>query len=389
MQFTVINNKIVTTMKACLGLIAPRDPFNLARLTTEAGSIEFNCANMKVFCSAKIPATVETFGVACVDLKTIYNVLSKLPMDVDITFALETGERSELVISQGRRRYKLPVSNQHPEFFDATPFPEEEAFLDEEHAISKALDKVKPYVSSEESLEAISCVLLRGEGNRLSVVGLNGHQFARVSQETEFTNILNGDSLVGLRGLQEIKGWLGNGKETEYAFDEKRIFFRQSVDGIVTTFSMLLSSYQYPHYGNFIARVQECEKPVKLICDRAEMIDAINRLSIFATDNNRQVLFKIDTKTGEFIMFNSGSETGNGVEPLEVAVDGTLPPISFPAAGLSCILNTFSSNKVCLTITGSESPCLVVGMDDLDNGVETILMPMMVQKDTYYCEEAA
>lgn len=388
MQFTIINNKIVTTMKACLGLIAPRDPFNLARLTAEAGSIEFNCTNSKVFCSAQIPAAVEAFGVACVDLKTVYNVLSKLPMDVDITFTLETGERSELVISQGRRKYKLPVSNQHPELFDTTPFPAEETFIDEEHAISKALDKVKPYVSTEESLEAISCVLLRGEGNRLSVVGLNGHQFAHVSQETEFTNILNGDVLLGLRNLLDIKGWLGTGKQTEYAFDEKRVFFRQSVDGTVTTFSMLMSNYQYPNYGNFIARVQDCENPVKLICDRAEMIDAINRLSIFATENNRQVLFKIDQTTGELIVFNFGSETGNGVEPLEVAVDGTLPRISFPAAGLSCVLSTFSSSKVCLTITGSESPCLVVGMDDLDKGVETILMPMMVQEDTSY-EEAA
>lgn len=387
MKFIIKNNLIVSTMKAALGLITPRAPFNLVRVTADHNGVHINCTNTRTSFSATIPAAVNIPGVACVEISTAYNILSKLPKDSESTVELVTGDKNELTLSQRRRNYKLPVSDTDPEIFKTAQFPVGETFLDEQGEISAAIAKVKPFVASEEAMEGISCILLRGENNGLSIVGLNGHQFCHVKMETDFTSILDGDILLGLKGLVDIKGWLFNSKAVEFAADKKRLFLRKEIDGVVTTFSLLRSSYEYPNYVNFESSIEGCENPAKLICDRVEMLDALNRLSVFTTENNRTIQFKHNPASGEFNMTSVGSESGNGVEPLEVAVEGPMPNISFPTIGLTSILNTFESSKVILTITGSERPCRIEGMDEIDKTTSTILMPMMVQEETYYSED--
>ncbi len=383
MKFIITNSLIVSSMKAPIGLTTPREPYNLARLTAEKSGVQINCTNTKTEFSVYIPAAVESPGVACVDLNTVYNILSKLPKDAEITFELSTGEKNELVLSQGARKYNLPVSNQDPQLFQTTEFPSTNSFFDENNEIATAIATVKPFVSPDESMEAISCILLRGENDSLSVVGLNGHQFCHVTRRTDFNAILDDDMLIGLKGLMEIKGWLFDGKAVEIAANEKRIFFRQDIEGVSTTFSLLRHNYLYPNYGTFTASIENCENPVSLICDRIEMLDSIKRLSVFTTENNRTVQFVHSSDSNKFDLTITGSETGKGVEPLEVEIEGNIPLISFPTSGLISILNTFASNKVCLTITGPESPCRIKGLDDQDNGISTILMPMLTQSESY------
>lgn len=386
MKFTTNNNKIADAMKEALGLITPREPFNLARITAEPGGIRIVCTNTKTEFSVHIPADVETPGVACVEMSTAYNILSKLPKNSEVTFELITGERNELTLSQDRRKYKLPVSNEDPAIFTTTEFPMGETFTDKEGMLAAAITKVKSYIAPDEALEGISCVLLRGENNGLSVVALNGHQFCHIKRQTDLPSILDGDTLLSLKGILEIKSWLLNGKPMEIITDSKRVFFRQELDGITTTFSLLRSLYLYPNYGNFITSVDECESPVNVICDRNEMIDALNRLSVFTTDSARTVQFKHSQESNEIRMTIIGSESGNGLEPLSAEVEGSLPNISFQTSGLAKAMNTLESSKVCLTITGSEKPCRIVGMDELDEGITIIVMPMMVEEEVYTTE---
>jgi DNA polymerase-3 subunit beta len=40
-----------------------------------------------------------------------------------------------------------------------------------------------------------------------------------------------------------------------------------------------------------------------------------------------------------------------------------------------------------MVLTGSEAPCGITGSDDAD--YQVILMPMMIQEETYYTEEDA
>jgi len=64
-----------------------------------------------------------------------------------------------------------------------------------------------------------------------------------------------------------------------------------------------------------------------------------------------------------------------------------LEKIAFPTKNLIEILNHFNSETVTFTLTGTEAPCGISGEDDPDYNV--IVMPMMIQEETYYTEESA
>jgi DNA polymerase-3 subunit beta len=61
--------------------------------------------------------------------------------------------------------------------------------------------------------------------------------------------------------------------------------------------------------------------------------------------------------------------------------------LSFPTKNLIEILNHFGSEKVKFVLTGAEAPCGITGESDPEYLV--ILMPMMIQEETYYSEDNA
>ncbi|HBR06940.1 MAG TPA: DNA polymerase III subunit beta, partial [Desulfovibrio sp.] len=89
----------------------------------------------------------------------------------------------------------------------------------------------------------------------------------------------------------------------------------------------------------------------------------------------------------ESILSSQGQETGTATETLESSFQGTLPHIAFPTKNLIEILNHFGSENVKFVLTGAEAPCGISGESDPEYLV--ILMPMMIQEETYYSEDNA
>ena len=121
-----------------------------------------------------------------------------------------------------------------------------------------------------------------------------------------------------------------------------------------------------------------------LSIDRLECIDALERVAIFNTDNNRCASFLFDGP-GELSLKSQGQEAGEATETLECVFTGDLDKVAFPTKDLTDILGHFESAKVSLTLTGAEGPCGIRGEDDADSLV--IIMPMKIVEETYYSEE--
>lgn len=148
------------------------------------------------------------------------------------------------------------------------------------------------------------------------------------------------------------------------------------------TFSLPLSSYQYPDYMNFIAKLQG-EGVSNLEVDRKEGMDALDRLQIFNSDNNRCTYF--DLSGGEVVLTAQGQDVGSASESLEASYDGDIRRIAFPTRNLIDIMNHYQSGRLRLTLTGAEGPCGISGEEDPE--YQVIVMPMKIVEETYYSEE--
>lgn len=333
------------------------------------------------------PALIQEEGLAGVQGRQFYDLVRKLPSgEMTLKTAKGKNNQTELLVEQNSRKYNLRVSEE--EWFQKfNAFPESGAVFWSGDFLHEIIDKISFCISDEDSMEAIACLFIRpvldqeSGDKRIEACGLNGHQFAMFKfLNDDIADILPEEGvLIQKKYLAELKKWL-TADEIELNISDKRLFFRTSDK--TETFSLPLSYYQYPNYNNFLAKLSE-DGVSRLSAPRTELIDSLERIIIFNTDTNRCTHFMF--KQGEVVLYSQGQETGTATESIQAAFNGDLERIAFPTRNLIEILNHFGSNKVEFTLTGAEAPCGVTGPDDPE--YQVIVMPMMIQEETYYTEE--
>jgi DNA polymerase-3 subunit beta len=186
--------------------------------------------------------------------------------------------------------------------------------------------------------------------------------------------------LIQKKYVAELNRWLSDG-DIELSFTAKRVFIR-TTDGS-ECLSLPRAAYTYPDYTAFLARLENPEASTLKI-SRKDALDALDRLAIFNTENDRCTSFGLSQY--ELTLTAQGQDTGSASELLEVSYDGTLPRIVFPTRSMMDIFTHYASDDLSLTLTGAEGPCGIKG--ESDPGYTVLLMPMKVAQQDYYSEEA-
>ncbi len=393
MQIKVYRNDVIDGLQKSSGIIPAKTGAAFLRtiwLRAEGQSLQILSTDSSLEFTGQYPAQVDQPGLAGVQGKSFYELVRKLPPG-EIGMKLD-GETGNLLITQGSRRYKLPVSDASW-FQNFSAFPAEGAVLWSGDYLQEIIDRVSFCISDEDTMEAMACMFMKPEAqdSRVEVCGLNGHQFALAGfMNDDVHGLLPSEgALIQKKYVAELKKWLTS-DEIEMSISQKRLFFRTapnngSAEGqkSMETFSLPLSYYQYPDYKNFVSKL-DGEEVSELIVDRQELGDALERVAIFNTDNNRCAYFMFDSP-GLLSLQSQGQEAGEAMESMEASFTGDLKKIAFPTRDINEILTKFSSAKVKLTLTGAEGPCGVTG--DKDEDYLVIIMPMKIVEETYYSEE--
>lgn len=351
-------------------------------IKAEAGVVRIMATDSNLEFCGECSAEILQEGLVGVQGRSFYDLMRKLPAG-QITLKLDESGQS-LLLEQGSRKYKLPTND--PNWFqNISDFPAEGSIFWSGDFLSELIDKVAFCISDEDAMEAIACMNMRPvqEDSFIEVCGLNGHQFAMFKFLNDDLHALLPPEgvLIQKKFLMELKKWL-TADEIEMAMSGKRLFFRTGDKR--ETFSLPLSYYQYPDYHAFLGRLT-ADDAAKMEASRAELTEALDRISIFNTDNNRCTYFTL--APDEVTLHSQGQDVGMATESLAVAYQGDIPKIAFPTKNLIEILGHFASGQVSFTMTGGEGPCGVTGEEDAQYLV--IIMPMKIVEETYYNEEEA
>ncbi|MCG8529771.1 MAG: DNA polymerase III subunit beta [Desulfovibrionales bacterium] len=348
-------------------------------LKAEGNMLQILSTDSNIEFSGNYTAEVTEEGLAGVQGRAFVDLVKKMPAG-EITLRLEEDGKN-LLIEQGRKRYKLPV-NEVTWFQNFSDFPEANSVYWSGDFLQEVIDKISFCISDEDTMEAIACLSVKPMDDQyIEACGLNGHQFSMQRfLNDELHALLPEDGiLLQKKYLNELKKWLG-GDEIELNIDNKRLFFRTGDKREV--FTIPLSYYQYPDYNSFLSRLG-ADDVTKLSVDRKEMIDALDRLLIFNTDNNRCTYFTFNGSEVE--LASQGQEVGIAKEYVDGEFSGDIEKIAFPTRNLIEILNHYQSEKLTFILTGTEGPCGLRGNDDPEYTV--IIMPMKIVEETYYSEE--
>ena len=382
MKLTVNKEQIIEGLLKAAAIIPAKAGAQYLRsiwLKAEDGSLSVMSTDANIEFTGRYPAEVAQPGLIGVQGRAFVDLVRQLPTGVlHLTLDEASGN---LLIEQGRRTYKLPVSG--AEWFqNFSAFPAENAVTWSGDFLQDILDKVTFCISDDDAMDAIACLCMKPRGNgRIDVCGLNGHQFALVSftHDELAERLPESGMLIQKKYLQDIKKWLGV-DEIELNITDKRLYLR-SLDG-AETLSLPRAAHEYPDYNIFMSKLaSEDMNPMTLA--RKETIEALGRILIFNTESDRCTY--MDLTAGEALLSAQGQDVGSANESLEVTYNGDIKRIAFPTRNLLDVLGHFVSAKIDMMLTGSEGPCGIRGGDDTDYTV--IIMPMKVSETTYYSEE--
>lgn len=382
MKLTVNKEQIIEGLLKAAAIIPAKAGAQYLRsiwLKAEEGSLSVMSTDANIEFTGRYPAEVATPGLIGVQGRAFVDLVRQLPTGVlHLTLDEASGN---LLLEQGRRTYKLPVSG--AEWFqNFSAFPAENAVTWSGDFLQDILDKVGFCISDDDAMDAIACLCMKPRGNgRIDVCGLNGHQFALVSftHDELAERLPESGMLIQKKYLQDIKKWLGV-DEIELNITDKRLYLR-SLDG-AETLSLPRAAHEYPDYNIFMSKLaSEDMHPMTLA--RKEAIEALGRILIFNTESDRCTY--MDLSAGEALLSAQGQDVGSANESLEVSYNGDIKRIAFPTRNLLDVLGHFVSAKIDMMLTGSEGPCGIRGADDAEYTV--IIMPMKVSETTYYSEE--
>ena len=383
MKLTIMKEHIIEGLQKAASIIPARSGAAYLRslwLKAEGEMLSVMSTDANIEFIGRYIASVAQEGLVGVQGRAFVDLVRQLP-DGQITLMLD--DRSgNLLLEQGRRKYKLPV-NDSTWFQAFSEFPAQNAVNWSADMFQEMIERVSFCISDDDNVDAISCLYMKSFGNgRIESCGLNVHQFALVAFiHDDLAAMLPPEGiLLQKKYVQEMKRWLAGLEEIELNISEKRLYLRTG--DCREMLSLPRSTYSYPDYMSFVSKLST-ESISRLDVDRKEFIDALGRLSIFATDNDRCTY--LDIAETELTLTAQGQDVGSADERLEVNYHGDIAKIAFPTRNLMDVLGHFTSAHVRLSLTAVEGPCGVSGKDDPDYTV--IIMPMKMTDSTYYEEE--
>ena len=382
MKLTVNKEQIIEGLLKAVAIIPAKAGAQYLRsiwLKAEEGGLSVMSTDANIEFTGRYQAEVAQPGLMGVQGRAFVDLVRQLPSGV-LHLSVDAAS-GNLLIEQGRRSYKLPVSG--AEWFqNFSTFPDDNTVTWSGDFLQDLLDKVTFCISEDDAMDAIACLCMKPKGNgRIDVCGLNGHQFALVSfTHDELAERLPEEGiLIQKKYLQDIKKWLGV-DEIELNITEKRLYLRSL--GKAETLSLPRAAHQYPDYNIFMSKLASGDMyPMTL--ERKGAMEALGRILIFNTESDRCTY--MDLSASEALLSAQGQDVGSANESLEVTYGGDIKRIAFPTRSLMDVLSHFVSGKVDMMLTGAEGPCGIRGADDPDYTV--IIMPMKVSETTYYSEE--
>lgn len=324
------------------------------------------------------PAEVDEDGLVGVQAKSITDLLRALPEGIVNMATDESGHN--LVISQGKRLYKLPTSN--AEWFQPfSPFPEENTVTWSGEVLISIIDRVF-FCIMEDDDSPLGCLYIRPKQNgEIDFCGLDGHRFAlvKVINDALYEKLPENGILIQKKYLADIKKLISP-EEIELNFTPKRFFIRNN-DGR-DMLSIPLVQFQYPDYSIFLDKMEPDTCSV-VRTNRTELAEALSRNLIFNTKDENSVAITIAPDS--LTLASSDKSTGSATENIPAETKSTVEHIAFITRGLLEVLSRLGSDELTVRIASESGPCSF--QTDDDKNYIVIAMPVYLTEDSYYSEE--
>jgi DNA polymerase-3 subunit beta len=370
MKFVVSSSTLLKQLTSINGVITT----NLVVPILENFLVEVADRKLTVYASdmqtsmiTELPVEAKQKGSICVPARILLDTLKNLP-EQPVTFTIDQ-ETYSIEISSDNGRYKLSGEN-------ATDFPKVPAVKNSSSVdissdvLGRAISSTIFAASTDELKPAMTGVYLNLTEKSGTFVATDGHRLIRfkradVNADGSNTLILPRKALMLLKASLPSENTLVN-----VEFNSSNSFFSFNNVKMICR----LIDERFPDYENAIP----VSNPNKLTINRADFLNSIKRISIYANKTTYQVRLKIAGSnlqvSAEDLDFSNEAS-----ERLSCEYEGEDMEIGFNAKFLIEMLNNLDCEIIDLKMSAPNRAGLITPSDKNDNeDILMLVMPVML-----------
>lgn len=368
MEIQVIKQPFLKELQLLQGIIERKNTMPILAnlmLTADKNGIELTASDLEVALRIRAEAEVKKPGKATIPAKKLFEIVRTLPDLAALT--IRKLDNNWVDIRCGSAHFKLvglPVEEYPslPEVEGAKTIALPAAILRE------AIKRVIFAIAQEDIRYAMNGALFQIEGNRLMMIGTDGHRLSYVANQAE--SKMSSEKLeviVSRKALSELQKLLSDAKE-EVRFGRFENFLFFQIDS-----HLLLSrniEAQFPNYEKFISLRNEKVAAF----NSADLMRTIQRVAVLSNERSRAVEFSMSE--GKATLSSANPEMGEASDTMDIQYDGPQLKIGFNSQYVTEFLSGITAEEIVFELNTESTAALMKpkGTDQFD--YRYVLMPM-------------
>ena len=332
--------------------------------------VKFCATDLNLAINYKTSAEVTGSGAIAISAKKISEIVSKLS---STQVSLKTSEDTDNIkVKSGKTEFDLIGLNpsEFPKVIDNAAEEEFKIVVLNKNEFSRAIKQVIFAVSIQETQAVLTGICFNIEKNTLELASTDGNRLTRVRKELdeEYPEVIN--FIVPSKTLSEIQrisSIVEDENITLKIYKNKIIFEFENL-----TFQSRLIDGVYPKYQQLIPENND----KKIVVDRAELINAIERVAIMVNDRTNVVKFNFTPNQLE-IMADT-PEAGKSKDYIDIEYDYDEMLTAFNYKYVLDALKNMDSKNVEIEISDVLAASIFKPQDDEGNYI-CLIMPVKVQ----------
>jgi len=308
-------------------------------------------------------AEVTEEGTITVPAKRIGEIVRELPADSTVNVSV-SGSKVKLNYGKGR----ATIIGMESEDFPQLPQIDVEKLVTlPREILERAVRRTSYAVSTDETRQMLTGVLLHLQDGDLTLVATDGHRLAKAGFHGDFKGLEGRDLIIPPKALAQVVRLAGGHEEIKLTVSKNFAVFEV---GPTTVYSRLIDG-NFPNYGQVIPK--KCSRTVKL--NREQFMGALRRVSILADNVTRQI--KLELKPERVELSVNTADVGEGSEVMTVEYAGEELAVGYNAAYLLEALRTIESEEIEVRLDTPTSPGLFLPAAQKDNeDLLCLVMPL-------------
>jgi DNA polymerase-3 subunit beta len=365
MKFSLPKETFLEELQILQGIVEKRNTMPILAnimMNVSAADIELVGTDLEVGLRTHIGADIEKPGAITVNGKKIFEIVKSLPGDRKVEVELKD---ETLEIRAGESEFKVMclAKEDYPQVPDGKF---EQGIVLPLADLKAMIDRVF-YAITQEQRYYLNGALLSLKNRQIELVSTDGHRLSYTKKVVDGLKLDKDLSvIVAKKTLNEIRKF--EDETVAFDLDENNLFFKV---GARTLISRIIES-KFPNYQAVIPK----DNPGRLVMNRAELADAIRRVSLLSAERSKGIKFTVEKN--RLRLFSSNPEIGEARDRLTVDYKGQDLEVGFNAQYLLDFLTAIDNEKVVFEVKDENSAVLM--RPEAEEGLTNIyvLMPMKI-----------